>query len=61
MFSSDYEYTEFRVWATEGSCQWQRMQTSSGGVFDIPKHWTELRSVAKFLPQHLPDYLRNSL
>ena len=38
-FEDQAEYNSFLAWAIEGSCLIQRMQESSGGVFEIPDYW----------------------
>jgi hypothetical protein len=46
-FNGQSEYDSFLAWAIEGSCLEQRMQTSSGGVFDIPDYWFYWREAKK--------------
>ncbi len=38
-FEDQAEYNNFLAWAINGSCIVQRMQESSGGVFEIPDYW----------------------
>lgn len=64
-FDGQSEYNEFLAWAIEGSCLSQRMQTSSGGTFDIPDYWfywkkkknlnadTELTPISREVPYKL--------
>ena len=35
-----------------------RMLTSNGDGFKIPGYWEELKTIAKSLPEKLPDYLK---
>jgi hypothetical protein len=59
MFESDYEYLEFRVWATTGTCQVFRMLSSLGEKVEIPSYWQELKSLVDKLPAQIPDYLKS--
>jgi hypothetical protein len=72
-FNGQSEYNSFLAWAINGSCLEQRMQESSGGIFEIPDYWfywrqkmglnseTSLQPNEMILPSNLNRYNAETL